>query len=88
MKYHDEKKVEKNLEWDKIVDMRSIHLGRVDFGTCGESRKDIELDPNDRNLSEVCFENLFPCVKGHAKIIDEYHSSRRLLFLVQLKKRK
>ena len=35
----------------------------------------IELN-DDTNLNDIFFDDFFPCVKGHAKLIDEYHSSR------------
>ena len=39
--------------------------------------KNVELNPNDKNLSEVHFENFFPCTKLHAKLINEDHFSIR-----------
>ena len=52
----------------------------VDFRSYVEYRKETEINPNDENLSGVCFENLFPRAKGHATFIDECHSSRRLTY--------
>ena len=63
------------MEWETIDDEDSIDLGGVYFGSNVECRKDIEINPNDENLSEACFEHFFPHAKGHAKLIDECHSS-------------
>ena len=65
------------MEWGTIDRTDSIDLRGVDLDAEVEWRKDIELNPNDENLSEVYFEHFFPCAKGHAKLVDECNSSRR-----------
>ena len=85
MKYYDHKELEKELEWDKAHDTDSIDLGGLDFGSDVEWRKDIEINPNDENIFEACFEHFFPRAKGHAKFIDECHSSRRSPFYSSVK---
>ena len=86
MKYHDEKQVGKESYWCTIEDADSIDLGGVDFCANAERRKDVELDPNNENLSIVCFENFFPFAKGHTKLIDECRSSRRSRCHITVKK--
>ena len=76
MKWNGDKHWEKELEWDTIEDTNSIELEGGDFDADVERRKDIELDPNNENLSELHFKNFFLCAKGNAKFIDEHHSSR------------
>ena len=39
-------------------------------------KKDIQIEPDNSNLIDIFFDEFFPCVKGHAKIIDEYHSQK------------
>ena len=87
MKCNDEKQVENELEWEMIEDAQSIDHGREDFGTDVYCRKDIELDPDDENLSDI-FVSIFPCTKGHVKLIDECPSSRRSPHCVTVKKEK
>ena len=80
MMCHHNKKVEKELEWDAMHDSDSIGLGGVDFGSDVELRKDIKINPNDENLSELCFNYFFPHVKVHAKFIGGCYSYRRSLY--------
>ena len=57
MKYEDEK-IEK-LQWHMIHEFEHADLGRVDFDSETESKKDIEFDPNDGNIADVFIENFF-----------------------------
>ena len=57
-------------------DTEFVSLGGVCFESDIGWNKGIDLHPNDDNLAEVPFKNFFPRTKGHAKLIDEYHSSR------------
>ena len=52
-------------------DSDSTDLRGSEFGTHVEQKKHIELDPNNENISEVCFEHLLQHTKGHVKFIDE-----------------
>ena len=45
-------------------DADSIDLGGVDFVSYAEWIKDVEINPNDENLSEVCFGHFFCTWKG------------------------
>ena len=63
MKHHDDEQLQKELEWDRIDATNSVNFGGIDFDAQVEWRKDIELNANGENFSEVHFENFFPCTK-------------------------
>ena len=65
--------------------MYSIKIGLIYFESDDEWKKCIELHPNDGNIVEVNFEHLFPHMKVHAKLIDEFHSSRIFPFCSSVK---
>ena len=67
----------KELEQDSADDADYFNLGGADFESDVEWGKYIELRPNDDNLVETYFEHFFLRTKGHAKLIDEFYSSRR-----------
>ena len=52
-----------------------MNLSGVDFESDVEWNVDVELCPNDDDLVEASFEHVFSHMKGHAKVIDECHSS-------------
>ena len=54
----------------------NVDFGGVDFETDVEWKKDITWKEDNSDLAEIFFEHFFPCVKGHAKLIDDYHSSK------------
>ena len=64
----------------------SIDLGRSKFDEEVEWRKFIKINPNDENLLDVHFDHFFPLTKGHARLIDECHSSRKSLHCSTVKK--
>ena len=35
-------------------------------------KKDIEINEDESNLHDIFFDEFFPCVEGHAYLIDEY----------------
>ena len=63
------------IEWDIVPDTESVDWDEVDLTGETEWRKKIAVD-HKSNLNNIFFEHFFPCVTGHAKLIDEYHSSR------------
>ena len=63
------------IEWDISLDTESVDWDEVDLAGETEWRKKIAVD-HKSNLNNVFFENFPPCVAGHSKLIDEYHSSR------------
>ena len=77
MKFYDDKKLEKEFEWNIKDNKYYIDLGGVDFDTEVEWKKDIKLNPNNEHVLKVYFEHLFPRMKVHANFFDEHHSSRR-----------
>ena len=63
MKYQDDKQIEKELEYDATDDTGSVIIGGSDFESNVQWKTYIGFHPNDENLTEVCFENFFPCAK-------------------------
>ena len=75
MSYEDENKIEKTLKWEIIDELKVVNLGGVNFDIDVSWKKDIKLNDNEDNLHNIFFDDFFPCVKGHAKLIDEYHQN-------------
>ena len=75
------------MELDATDDSDYVDLGGADFDAEVEWRKDVELSPNDENISEVCFDHFFSRTKEHSKLVDECHSSRRLPHCSTVKKK-
>ena len=42
------------------------------------SEKNISMNKYEDNLSDMHFENLFPCGKAHAKLINDHHNEKLL----------
>ena len=62
------------IVWDILPDGESLEWDEIKSD--GETwKKGIEVD-EDTILNDVFFDDFFPCIKGHAKLIDDYHSSR------------
>jgi len=61
------------IVWNILPDGEAMHSDEINVN--GETWKKIaEVDEN-ANLNEIYFDHFFPCIKGHTKLIDEYHSS-------------
>ena len=62
------------IVWDILPDGEYIEWDEVKSN--GETwKKEIEIN-NDTIMNDIFFDDFFPCIKGHAKLIDDYHSSR------------
>ena len=73
--YEDENKIEKTLEWEIIDEVEEVNLGGVNFDVDVSWKKDIKLNDHEDNSHDIFFDDFFPCVKGHAKLIDECHQN-------------
>ena len=78
MKYKDfNTKDEKVLEWKILKDNEYINWGELQFDIqLAEWKKEIAIDADEKNLIDIFFEHFFPCIKGHAKLLDKFHSNR------------
>ena len=76
MKYEDENKDEKILNWEIVPVMDKVEWGDIDFELDVEWKKDIAIDEEDGNLADIFFDEFFPCIEGHGELIDDYHSNK------------
>jgi hypothetical protein len=70
------KEVGDKIVWRILRDSESMDLGMPDMDGTEQFKKDIDLD-EDTDLGDVFFSEFFPCIVGHAAIIDDFHGSRR-----------
>lgn len=59
--------------WRILEDLESIDLGMPDMDGLNPFKKDIDLN-KDTDLNDVVVKELFPCIEGHAKIVDDQRS--------------
>jgi hypothetical protein len=64
------------IDWKIVPDDEHLDWAMPDIPTNVEFLREIPLDV-DSDLCDVFFEEFFPSVKGHAKLIDEFHSNSK-----------
>jgi len=69
------------VEWTILGDDEVVDDMALDAPPKAQYKKDIPWNEKAENMdyNEVFFEHFFPSIKGHAKLIDKYHSSPKSL---------
>ena len=66
------------IEWEILPD--NVHItednDHMEWPDDLELKKDINFDDNNA-LADIFFNDFFPCITGHAKLIDEFHTDMR-----------
>ena len=69
------------LEWEILPD--NVHItednDHMEWPDDLQMKKDIQFDDNSK-LTDIFFHEFFPCITGHAKLIDDFHSDARSPF--------
>jgi hypothetical protein len=62
------------IEWNIVPDDEHVNWPTPNIPNNVEYLRSVQLD-DDSDLSDIFFAEFFPCVTGHAMLIDEFHSS-------------
>jgi len=68
------------IEWEILRDDEHIteDNDHMEWPDDLEVKKDIDFNMNNQVfLADIFFKDFFPCIKGHAKLIDEFHTDQR-----------
>ena len=74
--YEDPRNPDVKVTWEIVKDGHDIEWATVPEASV-DWVEDIELPSHPSGLSELFFSHFLPSIKGHAAIIDRYHSDRR-----------
>jgi hypothetical protein len=72
------KQASKKVEWDILGNDEAIDLGTPDVSS-HKATEEISFE-DDMDLSDLFFEKMFPCIKGHGKLMDKYLADERVEF--------
>jgi hypothetical protein len=64
------------IDWKILSNDENLDWAMPNIPNNVEFQQDIELD-DDNGLCDIFFEEVFPCIKGHGKLMDEFHSNTK-----------